>query len=129
MSIEPCTKAEFEEALREDGIEQPHAQLAGTQVFNLNSDTCALLCLLADIREACRDRGHRMQDELVRYIRELTNKAELWDEYQGKAPATYLAGPAQVDMGGVVFRIPEGKVAELRGFDIHTGKPEAMTHG
>lgn len=82
-----------------------------------NDDTTALLHLLADIREACRDRGQRMQGELVRYIRELTNKAELWDEYQGNAPTTYLAGPAQVDMGGVVFNIPEGKVAELRGFD------------
>lgn len=35
MSIEPCTKAEFEEALREDGIEQPRPQLTGAEIFSV----------------------------------------------------------------------------------------------
>lgn len=44
------------------------------------------LHLLADIREACRDRGKRMQGDLVKHIRALTDKAELWDELQRKQP-------------------------------------------
>lgn len=35
MSIEPCTKAEFEEALREDGIDQPRPQLTGAEIFSV----------------------------------------------------------------------------------------------
>src|SRR5690554_332589 len=75
------------------------------------------LHVLAEIREACQDRGIRMQDELVDYIREITNKAEQWDKHHIHRPVTAIPGPAEIAVGTMVMRVRAHEVGELRVVD------------
>lgn len=57
-----------------------HVEWLNGELERLVGDYVSMLGLIADIRFACGDNGLRMQGELVEYVRELKQKADMYDK-------------------------------------------------